>query len=197
MNQKESLWKAVITSIHNLNNKPIFYIARKTANDVWCNISKVVNSINDFSIDRNEIFTLIRGSRVKILLLKDSSCGKTLFQVKFPNLYLNELVKCCLLEYRFSTNGFSWMWKFEHRGATAELSELLQLYNDIGELTNARNSKFGFRFNLNSNGQYFVKSMRKLIESKLILYNGQSICWLKLIPLKVFIWRASMGKNNR
>lgn len=57
-------------------------------------------------------------------------------------------------------------------------------------------SKYGFRFNLNSRGEYTVSSMRSFLVSKLIKYKGHPIFWSKLIPLKVrcFIWRASLGR---
>ncbi|KAL7599579.1 hypothetical protein Lser_V15G26444 [Lactuca serriola] len=72
MNEKDSLWKMVIDSIHNLHNKPASYIARKSTNGVWCNISKAVKSISNLNIDANEIFKLILGSGVKIMFWKDS-----------------------------------------------------------------------------------------------------------------------------
>lgn len=85
---------------------------------------KGVNSINNFNIDKNEIFTLIPGSGVKILFWKDAWCVITSFQIKFPHLYLIDSVELCLLVDRLSINGFSWMWKFEPTCAI-ELNDLL------------------------------------------------------------------------
>lgn len=89
-----------------------------------------------------------------------------------------------LLHNRLSNNGFSWMWKYEPMGG-----------EELNELLHASYSNYVFRFNLNSNGEYSIKSMRKLLDSKLILHKWQSICWSKLIMLKVccFIRRAYMG----
>lgn len=117
------------------------------------------------------------------------------FQTKFPHLYSLESVKCCLLEDRLSNNGFSWMWRYEPTGTT-ELNKLRQIYKHIGLMNTECASKYGFSFCLNSNGDYTVNAMRSLIESKLILSKGKSICWSTIIPLKVrcFVWRALMGR---
>lgn len=61
---------------------------------------------------------------------------------------------------RLSTNGFSWMWKFEPTGPD-ELNELLHLYTDIGNLNAKVKSKFGFSFIVNHNGELTVNRMRK------------------------------------
>lgn len=50
-----------------------------------------------------------------------------------------------------------------------ELNELLQLYNEINGLDDASGSEYDFSFNIKSNGEYNVKSKRKLLDSKLIL----------------------------
>ncbi|KAL7587442.1 hypothetical protein Lser_V15G40495 [Lactuca serriola] len=166
MNDKGSFWKEVIMSIHNLYNKPAIYIARKTTNGIWCDISKAVKSIEKLHIDHKDIFALTP-----------------------------ETVKNCRLEDRFSGIGFSWMWRHEPT-SDIELKELLELYLDIGNMTIEKNSKYGFRFILNPTGEYIVKIMRKLLESKLIPFKGPAIWWSKLIPLKVsgFIWRAVLGR---
>nr|KAJ0221987.1 hypothetical protein LSAT_V11C200089580 [Lactuca sativa] len=180
MNEKNSLWRGVIVSIHNLLNKPASYMARKSLNRVWCNISKVVRAIKTLHIDWTNIFFLIP--------------GKTHFSTKFPNLYALETFKCCSLGVRLSTNGFSWMWRFEPTGSDA-LNELLLLYTDIGSLNFDVKSTFGFSFLLNPNGEFTVNRMRKFLESKLNLYKGMTIWWTKTIRLKVlcFVWCATLN----
>ena len=124
MNDKGSLWKGVIMSIHNLYNKLASYIARKTSNGVWCNISKAVRALDSLHIDCKDIFALTPGSDVNILFWKDSWCSNIPFHLKFPHLYSIETDKNCLLGDRISSNGFSWMWRFEPT-SSEELSELL------------------------------------------------------------------------
>lgn len=60
------------------------------------------------------------------------------------------------------------MWKYEPMDRQ-ELNELLQLYNEINGLDDASGSEYDFSFNIKSNGEYNVKSKRKLLDSKLIL----------------------------
>ncbi|XP_023756110.1 uncharacterized protein LOC111904593 [Lactuca sativa] len=176
MNDNDSFWKEVVMSIRNLYKKPTIYIARKTTNGVWCNISKAVKSTEKLHIDY-------------------IWCNNIPFYRKFPHLFALETVKSCRLEDRFSGNGFSWMWRHEPTGGI-ELKELLELYLDIHNMTIDKNSKYGFRFILNPTSEYIVKIMRKLLESKLIPSKGPTIWWSKLIPLKVseFIWRAVLGR---
>ncbi|KAL7609904.1 hypothetical protein Lser_V15G12120 [Lactuca serriola] len=180
---------------YNLYNKPAIYIARKTTNGVWCNISKAVKSIEKLHIDRKDIFALTPGLQSNILFWKDIWCSNIPFHIKFPHLFALETVKNYRLEDRFYGIGFSWMWRHEPTG-DIELKELLELYLDISNMTIEKNSKYGFRFILNPTGEYIVKIMRKLLESKLISFKGPTIWWSKLIPLKVsgFIWRVVLGR---
>lgn len=130
MNEKDGLWRDVIVSIHNLYNKPTSYIARKSWSGVCSNISMAFRSIELFQLDWKDIFALIPGSEVKIILWRDPWCNNTPFQTKFPHLYALETVKNYLLGGRLSINGFSWMWRSEPTGPE-ELNELWKLYMDI------------------------------------------------------------------
>ncbi|XP_052622513.1 uncharacterized protein LOC128127842 [Lactuca sativa] len=195
MNKNNTLWKRVIVSIHNLSKKPATYIARKTSSGVWNNIQKAINALESLHIDYHDYFNLIPNGNVKILFWKDSWCGKSPFQVKYPHLYKLEKVKCCLLSNRLTEAGFTWDWRHEPSSGV-ELHELLGLYRDIGDMVVTNTSRsYGFSFSLTSDGEYKVGDMRRMIDSKLTSYKGSVICWSKLIPLKVrcFVWRATFG----
>lgn len=58
INDKRSLWKGVIVSIHNFHNKPTSYITRKSSNVVWCNISKAIRALERLHIYCKDIFPL-------------------------------------------------------------------------------------------------------------------------------------------
>lgn len=195
LNDKKSLWKDTITGIHKLNNKPANFIAGKTSRGVWCNIAKAVNHLQTINIDHTTLFRLIPGSNVKILFWKDIWCGNIPFQLKFPTLYNLEKIKCCTLLDRFSVNGFTWNWKHPLSNLN-ELDEILSLYRDIESLDGLVPSNYGFRFLPSSSGDYLVSSMRKIIDSKFILYKGPVIRWTNLAPLKArcFVWRAMLGR---
>lgn len=185
MNENNTLWKRVIVSIHNLSKKPATYIARKTSSGVWNNIQKAINALESLHIDYHDYFNLIPNGNVKILFWKDSWCGKSPFQVKYPHLYKLEKVKCCLLSNRLTEAGFTWDWRHEPSSGV-ELHELLGLYRDIGDMVVTNTSRsYGFSFSLTSDGEYKVGDMRRMIDSKLTSYKGSVICWSKLIPLKV------------
>nr|KAJ0218328.1 hypothetical protein LSAT_V11C300111540 [Lactuca sativa] len=145
---QNSLWKIIMSSIHNLNDKSAHYIARKSSTGVWSNIYRAVNHLHDINIDHKSLFKLIP-----------------------------ESTYCFLLGDCISKVGFSWNWKIKNPASFEELNELLQLYNVIGDLNIDGSSKYGFRFILSPNGDYTVKYMRKLINSKLITYSGPNICW--------------------
>lgn len=133
INEKGSLWKSVINSIHNLMKKLATYIARKTSNGVWCYFHKVVITLGKVGVDSQHIFQLTPGLDVKILFWKDGWCGSTLFQQNFPNLY--KFVKCCLLTDRLSSDGFSWRWTHIAPSTSLGLHESLQLYKNICPFT--------------------------------------------------------------
>ena len=175
MNEKRSLWKVVIESIHNLYNTSTPYMEKKTSNGVRCNTSKAVKSIYKLNIDSMEIFNFIPGYGVKIVFWKDAWCGKVPFQTKFSHLYSLESIKCCLLEDHISRNGFSWMWRYKPIGVVA-LKELHQIYIKISNLKTEYTSMYDFNFTLNSEWDYIVNAMRMLLKSKMILFKGKYIC---------------------
>lgn len=76
------------------------------------------------------------------------------------------------------------------------LNELLRLYSFIGSMDVPAQSLIGFHFMLNPDGRYFGNKLRRIIDSKLISFNGVVIPWLKTIPLKVhcFVWHASLSR---
>lgn len=76
------------------------------------------------------------------------------------------------------------------------LNELLQLYSTIGSIKVPPRSSFGFRFLLNSDGQYSVDIMRRYIDEKTNHHKGSTIFWDRRVPLKgkCFIWRVSLAK---
>ena len=92
-----------------------------------------------------------------------------------------------------SANGFTWNSTQDPKDGTT-LHELWQLYSYIGAMDIPPQSSFGFRFMLNPDGRFTVKTMRRCIDAKINPYCGPSIFWDKMVPLKVrcFIWRASL-----
>lgn len=64
MNEQNSLWKIIMSSIHNLNDKSAHYIARKSSTGVWSNIYRAVNHLHDINIDHKSLFKLIPGRNV-------------------------------------------------------------------------------------------------------------------------------------
>ncbi|KAL4591835.1 hypothetical protein LXL04_004808 [Taraxacum kok-saghyz] len=192
---ENSFWKKIIVSIHNLRKKPASYISKKSSTGVWCNIHTAVNYLNDINLDVNKLFRLIPGTSVDILFWKDPWCGESTFQSRFPALYKLDKRKNCSLTDRLSREGFAWDWKQEPRDANS-LNELLQLYSTIRELEVGAKKKFGFAFLADEHGNYTVKTLRNLIDSKLIFAKGPVTCWANTIPLKVrcFVWRASMKR---
>jgi len=194
-NDRGGLWKSVISSVHNLWKKPVSYLARKHSNGVWCNIAKAVKSLGVLNIDSDQIFKVVPGPNFPVSFWKDKWCGDIDFQSKFPLLYKLEKVKCCMVTDRISTSGFNWGWCREPSNA-AKQWELLQMYRGMEILETVDASKVGFRFLLTPDGDYVVKVMRCMIDSKLLLYTGPTVSWSNLIPLKVrcFVWRAMLGR---
>ncbi|KAI3780369.1 hypothetical protein L2E82_10349 [Cichorium intybus] len=68
----------------------------------------------------------------------------------------------------FHEHGFNWGW-CRDPSTLEELDELLRLYKGMEVLDGVVSSKFGFRFQLSTDGGYMVKDMRKALDSKLIL----------------------------
>nr|KAJ0222973.1 hypothetical protein LSAT_V11C200055230 [Lactuca sativa] len=106
-NERDQLWSEAIISLHDLKKKPATCIARKTLAGAWCNIKKAICHLDELSIDRKTLFKLTPRRGSNILFWKDTWCGNSPFQDRFPNLYKREKEKSCRLDERLSASGFN------------------------------------------------------------------------------------------
>lgn len=55
-NNKSTLWRRVITGIHNLHNKPAKTLAKKTIPGIWSNIAGVIQELQKDGLSFDDIF---------------------------------------------------------------------------------------------------------------------------------------------
>lgn len=60
-----SLWCKVVTGIHNLENKPAFYLSNKNIPGVWNNIANVKKDLQKYGIHVKDIFKQVVRSENK------------------------------------------------------------------------------------------------------------------------------------
>lgn len=96
---------------------------------------------------------------------------------------------------RLCSIGFAWNWN-DNLAIENHKLELNEFYSLFGSINFILSSKFGFWFNLHSDGLYQANILRRMIDSKHIQSIGPVINWSKLIPQKVkcFIWRAVLER---
>ncbi|KAL7611670.1 hypothetical protein Lser_V15G08039 [Lactuca serriola] len=72
----------------------------------------------------------------------------------------------------------------------AELAQLCRLLDGV-TLSSDHDS---WKSKLSSDGQFYVRDIRKLIDSKVTVRTNSTTVWVNLVPLKIicFVWRASL-----
>lgn len=91
-----------------MTRKPVTIIAKSSICGVWSNIAKAIKYLPEFDINYHELFSLILGWNLSILLWKYYWCGSLTLQECFPRLYDLETVKLCLVSNKIIRLGFQW-----------------------------------------------------------------------------------------
>nr|KAJ0205132.1 hypothetical protein LSAT_V11C500275440 [Lactuca sativa] len=97
------------------------------------------------------------------------------------------------LQHLCSLPGFSWSWT--HSPNSLEpLAELFSL-TVLVETLHFSDNLYLIQFHVTLNGKFMVDLMCHYLDSKLHPYIGPTLCWIKMVPLKVlcFIWPDQLG----
>lgn len=86
---------------------------KKSANGTWCNIAKAIQSLPEYDVNHQDLFTMIPASNTSFLFWKDRWCGTLTLQERFPRLYSLEKKKLCTINDRIKTDSFNWCWKVQ------------------------------------------------------------------------------------
>ncbi|KAL7602873.1 hypothetical protein Lser_V15G17522 [Lactuca serriola] len=190
-----SLWSQVITSIHNLSDKPANHLSKKIIVGVWNNIAGAKLDIEKKGVPFNIIIQKSVSSGTDTLFWQDEWIHGGKLKDRFPGLYLIESKKRCKVAERIQLSGFEWNWDCDVAGADLSL-ELAQLMAVVA-LFIPRAASDSWKCGLDSSGIFTTKAMRAKLVGSNMSFPFNHIDWIKEAPLKVltFVWRGKNGQN--
>lgn len=195
MVEPSSLWRRVVSGLHNSSKKPMVALSKKTLSGVWYNIVKLQSDLEVMDISLFSMFEIVIGTGSNTLFWFDDWSSQGPLAQKFPNLFDLEKKKYCFVADRFSDSFIpTWAWKKKPRTPveTAELNCLDSFASSIS-LSMQPDS---WKSKLSSDGKFYVRDLRNLIDSKVTCPSDNPTVWIHLAPLKVvcFVWRACLDR---
>ncbi|GKE71474.1 RNA-directed DNA polymerase, eukaryota [Tanacetum coccineum] len=112
----------------------------------------------------------------------------------YPRVFALEIVKDVTVAGKFSDSSFSSTLRRNPRGG-AEKSQFDQMCRNLADVI-LPHSRDRWVWNLDSNGEFSVKSARDFIDDKMLPKDGIATRWIKYIPIKIniFAWRVYLDK---
>nr|KAJ0193757.1 hypothetical protein LSAT_V11C800390710 [Lactuca sativa] len=181
--ENSSLWKQVICGIHNLSRKPIYNLSKRSILGVWNNLVSISRILGEMGLDFYHFVSTKIGSGRNTLFWLDNWIGDGNLTLRFPNLYALDKRKSCFLAERFSSNGFLWAWR-KNPSLPVEMAELAQLCRLLDGVTFSSDPD-SWKSKLSSDGQFYVRDICKLIDSKRASLDG--------IPSSMALSRRGVG----
>ncbi|KAJ0497883.1 hypothetical protein HanOQP8_Chr13g0484851 [Helianthus annuus] len=128
--QPDTLWNKVIRAFHSNNRSwPVLPFSRGLSG-VWSTIAKLGNYLAYTNLNLNNMLIGVVGKGDKIRLWLDPWVSSQPLRNSFPNLFLLESNKDCLILDRYEEigSGVVWKWKWKKRNLNQlELNELCRL----------------------------------------------------------------------
>lgn len=199
MNNNGDLWVKVIQSIQGISGRDVSSITCSKKSGVWLNIVKAGAVLRTFNIKLEELFTRKVGLGDNTLFWEDRWYGTTPFKLLFPDLYMLESNKNCLLSSRLCKlpDGSSmWNWAWSNRVITEDMSnrinELEMLMHDVS----FEDKQDAWCWAGEPGGSFLVKSLRMILDN---VNNSPfaGICfWNKWLPPRVncHVWRLLLKR---
>nr|XP_043609624.1 uncharacterized protein LOC122581456 [Erigeron canadensis] len=163
----------------------------------WKHICKIFNYFKSVGLELHEIFHVAPGLNSELTFWFDSWVGFDLLYKMFPNLFMLEVSKMCLLKDRVSwINGdqhvqFHWTRQLrpvEH----AEVNNLLLLVAFVVWVE----GKDSWRSDVCDSGRFSVKALRSKIKRSSGEQQNASFIWSRWVPIKAnfLAWRLWIGR---
>ncbi|GJW43787.1 RNA-directed DNA polymerase, eukaryota, reverse transcriptase zinc-binding domain protein [Tanacetum coccineum] len=189
LSRNNSLWSRTITAIHG----PYDQILSAAFPSNWSKIIKEVVVLKEQGID------LISHCKVKIgngrntRFWKDYWLGDGRLCDKFPRLFALDTFKECSVMSKMSAP-FTSSFRRGVRGGveSAQLTDILLILEPV--MVSSIDDRYSW--DLNGNGDFKVKDVRRLLDDTFLPKGESSTRWIKSIPIKVNIlaWKASLDR---
>ncbi|GJT14880.1 RNA-directed DNA polymerase, eukaryota, reverse transcriptase zinc-binding domain protein [Tanacetum coccineum] len=192
----KSLGGLRIGSIYGLNMGLLFKcIWRLLANpsDLW---SQSISSIYGAhgGIDLLSFCTRIIGNGDSTKFWDDLWCGEQLLKYKFHRIFMLDSDRDCLVANRIPLSNWHSVFRRNPRGGVEsfQFEALQDALKDV-VLSDHRDS---WKWSLDNSAGFSVASVRRLIDSRILVIDQNATSWNRCVPNKVnvFLWRLSLNK---
>ncbi|GJZ96059.1 RNA-directed DNA polymerase, eukaryota, partial [Tanacetum coccineum] len=184
-----SLWYRVISAIHGPNIQKL----SSFNSSIWNNILKEVNILKGRGVDLISHCKRRVGNGMHTRFWSDVWLGDQQLRYMFPRIYALEENKECSIAVKLQGD-VEFSLRRQVRGGV-EAQQLVQLQDLIGSsvLVNAEDRWF---WDLNENGVFCVKDVRKLLYESFLPKEVIATRWIKFVPIKinVFAWKVSLDR---
>ncbi|XP_023747685.1 uncharacterized protein LOC111895862 [Lactuca sativa] len=192
--EKNTIWKNIITAIHNLDRKPINKLVKKSIHGIWRGMVKAMAELEDLNTIPANMFVVKVGNGEHTSFWHETWIGVEPLASWFPNIFKLDKKKSASILERRAEEGFVAKWK-KAPSSPVELMELSQLQSII------RNFIFSseldsWKFSLTHDRIFRVDTLRYQADLALAVSSPKRIEWIHMVPLKilVFLWRVSMDR---
>ncbi|GKA44017.1 RNA-directed DNA polymerase, eukaryota, partial [Tanacetum coccineum] len=160
---------------------------------IWNNILKEVNILNGRGVDLISHCKRRVSNGMHTQFWSDVWLGDQQLRYMFPRIYALEENKECSVAVKLQGD-VEFSLRRQVRGGV-EAQQLVQLQDLIGSsvLVNTEDKWF---WDLNGNGVFCVKDVRKLLDESFLPKEATATRWIKFVPIKinVFAWKVSLDR---
>ncbi|GJZ61711.1 RNA-directed DNA polymerase, eukaryota [Tanacetum coccineum] len=184
-----SLWYRVISAIHGPNIQKL----SSFNSSIWNNILKEVNILKGRGVDLISHCKRRVGNGMHTRFWSDVWLGDQQLRYMFPRIYALEENKECSVAVKLQGD-VEFSLRRQVRGGV-EAQQLVQLQDLIGSsvLVNAEDRWF---WDLNGNGVFCVKDVRKLLDESFLPKEATATRWIKFVPIKINVFASKVSLDR-
>ncbi|GJR81908.1 RNA-directed DNA polymerase, eukaryota, reverse transcriptase zinc-binding domain protein [Tanacetum coccineum] len=196
-----SLIKGVKFGSHKVTISHLFYVDDVIITTEWNanGLDNIIHVLHVFylapglkiNIQKSNVYGIGVSDVDVSSIANNYGCALGSFPFTYLGLYLLEREKDCLIIDRIDHGQWLWNWSRPNHGAR-NLADLLDMlcYAEINEVEDT------CVWSLGTDGTFYVKDARCIIDSKILPSLAPSTVWNKNIPRKVniFIWRLILDR---
>ncbi|KAJ0570205.1 putative RNA-directed DNA polymerase [Helianthus annuus] len=195
---QEGLWRKIIWSIHSGSRTWNFIPAKVSLAGPWKQVAKTVDELEGLDIEAHSLIRVVPGIGKTVTFWTDYWAENGPLYLRYPLLYGLERNKMVSLDQRCSGANDSLEPTFQWVRVPATGAESAELRNLKDELRsfNRNEQEDKWQWCLEESGEFTVKSLRKLLQSKSFTDLDTCCTWNKWSPIKVnfFTWRLALDR---
>ncbi|KAJ0836378.1 putative RNA-directed DNA polymerase [Helianthus annuus] len=196
--QSNALWRKVVGSMHANNRAWPVLPSSKSQPGTWRSIANLENYMAHTNLNLNKLIMGKVGKGDNIRFWIDPWITSDPLKVSFPNLFLLENDKSCLVQDRYERQGDTgvWTWRWKRRRLNQLESNELDLLLVMLQQIHINQNPDRWLWLADNEVEFSVKSMKKLLSDANGLAAPFVIEWNNWVPLKanILVWKAEMDR---